>query len=36
MRYTLALETLEGIDPLDDQRAIDLLHGELTLALNAS
>lgn len=36
MRYTLQLETLEGHDPLDDHRAIDLLHRELTFALNAS
>jgi hypothetical protein len=36
MRYTLQLEMLERNGALDDEQAIDLLHSEFVLALNAS
>lgn len=36
MRYTLQLEMLERNGALSDQQAIDLLHSEFALALNAS
>jgi hypothetical protein len=35
-RYTLQLEMLERNGALSDQQAIDLLHSEFALALNAS
>jgi hypothetical protein len=36
MRYVLQLEMLERNGALSDQQAIDLLHSEFALALNAS